>query len=99
VFGGLSLKIKSNFLPPNLRKRSLKPIIFVKSQTSFHLRLWRDNPDSKWRASLEATNSTHKHTFPNLAVLVTYLEETMGEKVVMETAVSPQHHNTEAHFM
>ena len=66
---------------------------------SYLLRLWRDNPGSKWRASLEATNTTHKHTFPNLATLVAYLEETMGEKVVMETAVSLPPNNTEAHFM
>ena len=63
------------------------------------LRLWRENPNGKWQASLESLDATHQYNFPNLAMLMMFLEAKAGEKIILETAVAPVRNHTEALFM
>ena len=69
------------------------------SYQPYLLRLWRDNPNAKWQASLDALDATHQYNFPNLAMLVMFLEAKVGEKIILETAAALVKHHTEALFM
>jgi hypothetical protein len=56
---------------------------------SYLLRCWRENPDSRWRASLESTNTARKYSFSSLGNMVIYLEGTMGEEINFGVGPNP----------
>jgi hypothetical protein len=48
---------------------------------AYLLRLWRDKPESPWRAALENPNSGERIAFATLVELVLFIEEMTGEQI------------------
>lgn len=48
---------------------------------SYLLRLWRSNPQSPWRSSVQSTASGEKHIFVDLAALFHFLNSQLAEEV------------------
>ena len=46
---------------------------------SYLLRLWRENPDSPWRASLESVTTGERQVFARLDALLAFLESGSGQ--------------------
>ena len=48
---------------------------------AYLLRLWRDKPESPWRAALENPNSGERIAFATLVELGAFIEELTGERI------------------
>lgn len=46
---------------------------------SYLVRLWREDSSSSWRASVQNPLTGERRSFPNLALLLRFLEEQTGE--------------------
>ena len=53
-----------------------------RAQQAFVLRLWRENPQGYWRASLVNARTTEQVHFARLAELVAFLEARTGEMIL-----------------
>jgi hypothetical protein len=53
-----------------------------RAQQAYVLRLWRENPQSHWRASLVDARTTEQVHFARLAELVAFLEARTGETLL-----------------
>ncbi|MCB0026809.1 MAG: hypothetical protein KDE28_02815, partial [Anaerolineales bacterium] len=53
-----------------------------RAQQAYVLRLWRENPQSHWRASLVDARTTEQVHFARLAELVAFLEARTGEMIL-----------------
>lgn len=54
---------------------------------AYLLRLWRENPNTPWRATLENPTTAERISFAELSNLISFLEEQTGEKIL--AIVSP----------
>jgi hypothetical protein len=53
-----------------------------RAHQAFVLRLWRENPQGNWRASLVDARTTDQVHFARLAELVAFLEARTGELII-----------------